>query len=588
MFSIQEVRQIAKEIVKATCSILEDVKVVIVDQYGNYMAMDESYVMIKGTSEWKPYIDELNRRKEVVIIDNPGENELCRGCENFGNCPQTLEISVPFNIDESFIGYISIVTFSEHKKDVYLKRSQQIVEYLQGMIALMTGAAKERFEKLKSQRMFKELQATLNAVDYSIVDCDDKGSIRCINNAFSKLTSLDNKIVGKPILEFIHSKTIEQVILKQEDLDEQEIPIIIDNKLYRVLLKVKTIVDQNKSLGQVFSFRKVEDVRKVLDDRGLLNVDESMSMIIGKSPEMLELKKNIESIAISSSTILIKGETGTGKELVARAIHSLSERRNGPFVTINCAAIPENLLESELFGYEDGAFTGGRKGGKPGLFEIANEGTLFLDEIGDMPIHLQVKLLRVLQEKEIMRIGGSLPMSLDIRLISATHQNLEELMEANLFRRDLFYRLNIIPINIPALRNRLIDLKEYVEYFICKYNQKLNKEITGYTSEYFEALNKYPWPGNIRELENTIEYGINIESEELLTLGSLLPSIKRHQSDDMTTKTLKEHLAGYEIKVINTILDKYRNEQNAVEKAASELGMSRASLYRRVKEYDLL
>lgn len=587
MFSVEEIKLIAKEIVTATCSVLEDVKVVIVDKFGNYMAMDDTYVMMKGTSEWSPYIDEINRRKEVVIIDNPGENDLCRGCNNYGNCPQTLEISVPFNVGNIFVGYISIVTFSQHKKEVYLERSDQIVNYLNSMINLMSGAARERAERLKSQNMSKELQATINAVDYSIVDCDSKGIIRYINEAFIHTTGIDNSLVGKRLTDIVNSKVIESVIKKQIDLDEQEVPLILNGKLFRALMKVKMVRDASaKNIGQVFSFRKVDDVRKVIDDRTILDLDHSMSMIIGETPQMIKLKRNIENIASSTSTVLIKGETGTGKELVARAIHKISNRSTGPFVTINCAAIPENLLESELFGYEDGAFTGGRKGGKAGLFEIANEGTIFLDEIGDMPIHLQVKLLRVLQEKEIMRIGGTIPMDLDIRLISATHQDLEELMEAKLFRADLFYRLNIIPINIPALRNRINDLKEFVNYFIAEYNKKLNKNILGYSDEFFDSLKNYPWPGNVRELENTIEYAINIEQDPYLSLDSLLPKLKKHHLKKGEVVTLKEHLLDHEKQVVEETLMRYRNEQNSVEKAAQELGLSRASLYRRIKSYE--
>lgn len=587
MFSIQEVRQIAQEVVKATCSILEDVKVVLVDQYGNYMAMDDSYVMMKGTSEWKPYIDEICRRKEVIIIDNPGENELCRGCMNYMNCPQTLEISVPFNIDELFIGYISIVTFSEYKKEKYLERSDKIVGYLEAMVALMTSAAKERAEKIKSLRLSLELQAALNAVDYCIVDCDKQGCIRYINDAFVNLTGLSREIVGQQITDIIDSKVLLQLKNKQKDLDEQELPLLINNKLYRVLLKVKTVISSNEvCIGQVYSFRSVHEVRKVLDDRGGLHVHGS-NMVIGKSPEMKQLKKKIENIALSSSTILIKGETGTGKELVARAIHGLSERKDGPFVTINCAAIPENLLESELFGYEDGAFTGGRKGGKAGLFEIANEGTLFLDEIGDMPLHLQVKLLRVLQEKEIMRIGGTVPMDLDIRLISATHQNLEELMSQGMFRTDLYYRLNIFPIHIPPLRERLMDLSEYLNYFIGKYNKVLGKQVKGFSEAYLHALLSYPWPGNIRELENSIEYGINVETSSELTPNSLCPSLIKYHVNKQDKKNLKQSMEAFEKQLLLEHLSLFQNEKNAIEKAAVSLGLSRASMYRKVKAYGI-
>ncbi|WP_051531560.1 sigma-54 interaction domain-containing protein [Clostridiisalibacter paucivorans] len=585
MLSIQEVKFIAKKIVKATTKILNDAQVLIVDQYGNYMALDESYRIIKGTNEWKPYIDEIIRRKEVIVIDNPGFNVLCKGCRNEGKCPQTLEITVPFNMGDVFIGYMSIVTFSDEMKHEYLQKKDQIIDYLNSMIDLMVSAAQEHVARRRSDQMFQELNTIINSMHYGVVDCDLEGRIKCTNNAFRELLGIQDSLSKKRITDLVKSKAIDAVIENHQELEEQESPIIFNGKLYRMLIKAKVIKNKDgATIGFIFSIRDAQGITSLVYDQSNKYSHSTLDWIIGQSDSMEKLKKDIANIATSTSTVLIRGETGTGKELVARAIHSLSERKEKPFVTINCAAIPDNLLESELFGYEDGAFTGGRKGGKTGLFEIANGGTIFLDEIGDMPLHLQVKLLRVLQEREIVRIGGYTPTELDIRVISATHQNLDELIKNHQFRMDLYYRLNIIPINIPPLRNRLVDLKELVVYFIDKYNMKLDKHIVGVESSYFKALNQYPWPGNVRELENAIEYAINIETSERLTDKSLIPKIAEFNERVKSPQTLKERLSQCENKIIQDTLEQYKNEKNNIMKVANLLGISRASLYRKVKK----
>lgn len=211
--------------------------------------------------------------------------------------------------------------------------------------------------------------------------------------------------------------------------------------------------------------------------------------------------------------------------MVAKAIHYHSDRAGNPFVPINCANIPESLFESELFGYEEGAFTGAKKGGKLGLFEIANGGTIFLDEIGELRLYQQAKLLRVLQEGSIQRVGGDSIIPLDIRVIAATNRNLETMVKENKFRADLYYRINVIPINLPPLKKRLDDIPILVDYFINKYNNKLNNNINSITKEALELLQNYPWPGNIRELENTIEYAINMEESQCIQLDNLLTKI---------------------------------------------------------------
>lgn len=281
---------------------------------------------------------------------------------------------------------------------------------------------------------------------------------------------------------------------------------------------------------------------------------------------------------------LITGESGTGKELFARAIHMESERNNNPFVAINCAAIPDTLLESELFGYVKGAFTGADPKGKIGKVEFANTGTLFLDEIGDMPLYLQAKLLRVLEQKEIVRLGSNKPIPVDIRIIAATNQNLEKRIREGTFREDLYYRLNVIPFRIPPLRERKEDIRVLTDFFVSKYTALFKKRVIGFESNVWDFLYKYDWPGNVRELENTVEYMINMLDNNGIISIRLLPQkirVDLNKNNDLIP------LEKMEKDLIKRALDLYGNSVTAKQQAADTLGIGIATLYRKIKKYRL-
>lgn len=287
-------------------------------------------------------------------------------------------------------------------------------------------------------------------------------------------------------------------------------------------------------------------------------------------------------VAPSNSTILIQGESGTGKELLARAIHQSSNRKTHSFIALNCGAIPENLLESELFGYEEGAFTGAKRGGKLGKFELAHHGTIFLDEIGDMPLHLQVKLLRVLQDRRVERIGSTRSFPVDVRVVAATHRNLEKMVQTGEFREDLYYRLNVIPLNIPTLRERREDIPTLVRFYLDYYCDLVNKQVKFISNEALAILNSYPWPGNVRELANVIEYCVTMAAGEYITADILPVRIKSqpHSPDVGVVLNLQE----LERRTITQALA-LATEQGRKEDAAKMLGISRATLFRKIREY---
>jgi transcriptional regulator with PAS, ATPase and Fis domain len=311
----------------------------------------------------------------------------------------------------------------------------------------------------------------------------------------------------------------------------------------------------------------------------------SFSSIMGTSHSLHSVLKRAMQVAPSDSTVLITGESGTGKELFARSIHQASPRKDKPFVSINCGAIPEMLLESELFGYEKGAFTGASPQGKLGKFEIADGGTIFLDEIGDMPLHLQVKLLSALQNRQIERIGGMSPVNINLRIIAATNKNLEEAIQSREFREDLFYRLNVIPLFIPPLRERPEDIPPLLDFVLNKFTSKLNKSISGLTEDANQLLLRYPWPGNVRELENTIEFAVTLEPSNHITVGSLPDRIQRWSSDSSAiTGNLKERLDHCQKRILQEVLFSTGSSLAGKRKAAEMLKISESTLYRRLRE----
>jgi transcriptional regulator with PAS, ATPase and Fis domain len=311
----------------------------------------------------------------------------------------------------------------------------------------------------------------------------------------------------------------------------------------------------------------------------------SLDDILGESTSIQSLKEKVKLVAASDISVLIRGESGTGKELFAHSIHQLSSRSQQPFVKINCGAIPEHLLESELFGYEEGAFTGAKKGGKQGKFQLANGGTIFLDEIGDMPINMQVKLLRALQEGEIEPVGSTRPLSVDVRIIAATNRPLEKMLEEKRFREDLFYRINVVPFTIPSLRERKEDIPLLIHYFIEKVTRKSGKRISFIDDDVLIRLNEYSWPGNIRELENVIDAAIHLSNSEGISMDSLPEYLKEGMIYPLGNKSLKEMLEETEKRVLKQSLEKYSHDKLSVAKV---LGISKSTLYEKLNKYQLL
>ncbi len=342
-----------------------------------------------------------------------------------------------------------------------------------------------------------------------------------------------------------------------------------------VIVRLKNLVDS-------YNLRSI--VEKDKEDKNI------KTSFVGESPEVLRIKDVIRRIAPSNATVLILGESGTGKEVIAKEIHENSNVASGPFIAINIGGVPENLLESELFGYEKGAFTGATSR-KTGMFELASGGTLFLDEIGDMPLSLQVKILRVLQEKKITRLGGTTPIPINARIIAATNKNLDEMVQKGKFREDLFYRLNVVRIQVPPLRDRKDDIPLLAAWIINKYNRTMGTKITGFSPEALNALKNHEFYGNVRELENILERSMIFSNGPIIDVGDLdlRGSVPRdgQKSTQKEAKKVDDEVVNLRIVEKNAIIRALQRWEGNRTRASEELGISRRTLISKIAEYDI-
>ncbi len=513
------------------------------------------------------------------IIDKPGKHPVCIDCGDKGTCCETAEVCCPILLDGQAVGAIGLIAFDAQQKENLLEQREYLLPFLENMAGLIAS-------KMKELSQAKELEILTDAVDGPLFSIDSEGRILRTNAAARNLleetkTNQFQAIFGQKALERLLANE------RQFQVKAQTSGFIFD-------LKVQPI---EESRQYVLVLKPVKEVIKYVNRYFNQGATTEFQDIWGEAPALLKAKILAQQTAQSTASVLILGESGTGKELFARAIHNASPRKQQAFVAINCAAIPESLLESELFGYEEGAFTGSQRGGRIGRFEQAHKGTLFLDEIGDMPLHLQAKLLRVLQEGNIQKLGASKETPVDVRIITATNQDLEKMVAEGAFRRDLYYRIHVIPVEICPLRERQTDVPLLAQRFLNKSSNRIGKHIDQITPEVLTRLQCYDWPGNVRELENVIEYMANMCSGNALTLENLpVKLIKREakpleQSEEKAPclEELSAALLGkvtldtLELTLIRTALNQYGKDKNGIAKACETLGISRATLYRKLK-----
>lgn len=558
--------------------------------------VDKNMVRVTGTGLYKNiegvyalgsvYKNSLETGK-TNIIENPRQHDLCTECLDKNKCREKLEIATPIYCRDEIVGVIGLVCFSDEQKkkilsdiDSYLSFTKQIAEFI-GI----------KFYEYQENLMQKDRESTLNTIidninkGVIISDCNDV--IININNIASAKLKLKSDVLGK---------TMKLVSQNDYLMNEEVFNMVIENEEYNVAGKIIPLKSFNKTRSNAFVF---EDVKKI--SRNILEMTSSDNMITleniyGTSAATQSLKENIQKIANTNSTVLITGESGTGKELVARSLHSHGNRRNKPFVVINCSAIPDTLLESELFGYVKGAFTGASQNGRMGKFELANTGVIFLDEIGDMPLYLQAKILRVIQEKKIERIGSNKSIDLDIKIIAATNVDLEKKIMEQKFRGDLYYRLNVIPIKLLPLRERKEDIIPIINSLIDKYNRLSDKYVHSIDEDVKKALINYEWPGNVRELENVMELMISMSGSNGVISSNLLPDNILHHFDTapssveeliLNDKSELEDFEKIEKVYIEKSLEKYGDDTESKKYIADKMSIGLTTLYRKMKKYNI-
>lgn len=459
-------------------------------------------------------------------------------------------------------------------------------------------ALAEEITDLKEVRMM--LEAIIHSSEEAISVVDENGNGILINPAYTRLTGLtEEDVIGKPATaDIAEGESMHMQVLKTRR-PVRGARMKVGPKNRDVIVNVAPIIVDGVLKGSVGVIHDVSEIQRLTTELNrarqiirTLEAKYSFADIVGESEEMKVAIEQAKLAAKTPATILLRGESGTGKELFAHAIHNASDRKYNKFIRVNCAAIPETLLESELFGYEEGAFSGARRGGKRGLFEEANNGSIFLDEIGELSASTQAKLLRVLQEREIVRVGGTKPIPINVRVIAATNVNLEKAIAEGAFREDLYYRLNRMPIYIPPLRARKEDIPALCRRLIQKLNQDYGRNVEGVTDEAMAKLLAYDWPGNVRELENVLGRAmIFMKFHEVMIDATHLPplaspsSVPAHRVEtEEEIRPLEEMVSRYEASLIEQALRRHRGNKTA---AARALGISVRNLYYKLEKYNL-
>lgn len=593
--------------------------------------MENLYSIVKGSgfylllSDKDGYILDLIGDKDIIeegkqnsmLIVGANRSEKYAGTNAIGTCLTILEPIQIWNEEHYIKGHkhyaCSSAPIFNHTGQLLgclnlTGRYTDLHTHTLGMvISAVDGISKE----LKIKNAYDEIE-TISAQRNSIIESMPSGLL--LLNMFDRVVQINSKALS--MLNLKYEEAIGRNIFDIASFDDfaknstsfssvshkiynKEVNVTLEsspNITKKYNLSLDYVKDANgKRGGTVLRLNETKLINRLVNKISGFKSSFTFDSILGRSQPMTDMIKLAKQAATSDSTILILGESGTGKELVAQSIHNASKHSDGPFVAINCGALPNGLIESELFGYEKGSFTGARTDGNPGKFELADGGTIFLDEIGDMPLDTQASLLRVLQMKEIVRIGATQPKRINVRIIAATNKDLKEAVELKTFREDLYYRLNVITIQVPLLKDRGSDIELLAQFFVTQHNISKGTNITIDTN-LLPLLEKYPWPGNVRELENAIERAINITPNQIITLDLLPPTIVdylKNPSENMFSKegneAFKQNSTGLSIEKSSRqlILSSLEKTGGNISAAAVLLGISRRTLYRKLEKFNI-
>ncbi|EPY2274580.1 sigma 54-interacting transcriptional regulator [Clostridium sporogenes] len=476
--------------------------------------------------------------------------------------------------------YMKINKNSSYNKSILIKK----IKNIKGVVTV------KKIDILPYEKNEKKLFTIIDSLEEGVIFVNEKCQIEVFNKYCENLFNiLKENAIKKHIKEILGQNQLILHALKMgKNYDNLQIFINNKNKKGMYISTARAIKDDgNKSIGSVILIKDLQETIEIANSIKYKE-EEAFKGIIGNSVCMENLKEICKSVAKTNSTVLIRGESGTGKELFAKAIYKLSLRNNKNFVTVNCAGLQDNLIESELFGYESGSFTGAKSNGKQGFFKLANKGTIFLDEIGELPLNIQCKFLRVLQEGTIRKIGSTKEEKIDVRIIAATNRNLEEMVLKGQFREDLYYRLNVVPIVIPPLRERKEDIQLLVDNFIKILNKNFNKHIRYVDKKFINKLLKYDFPGNIRELENIIERAMNLCPDNILSDKNFIINTSNTLIDNKSSESGALLLQDIVEKAEKSAIQSAMNEYKSLRKVGKVLGVSHTTVMNKVKKYGIV
>ncbi len=588
---LQSIKETVEQIAEVIAMVL-GIEVSIIDQKGERLYVTGAY-----QDSIEPYVsldsvfsEVLEGKTEQAVTDKL-QSMTCRDCSYRDRCLELANLCAPITLEGKILGLISLIAFEDEQRQRLVENQEAYRMFIDKMANFLESKMMEEQSKHQISSQKIQLEAILNGVDEGIIGVNPRGEIRFINENAEKLLGKSEKALkGRPLSQvFRHFERIEKA-LKEITQDKRPGDRLISKPLAAkngkearyFLGNYNPVGKEGTDIGGILSFRPYRDIYQMAQEVHREEAFVGFDSIVGESKALEETIQIAKAAAKQTSTVLIQGESGTGKEMFAKAIHLASPRRDKSYIPINCGSIPEALLESELFGYEAGAFTDAHKKGKKGKFLMAHGGTIFLDEIGDMPLNLQVKLLRFLEDGVIEPLGSLKSKYVDVRVIAATNQNLEELMEKKLFREDLFYRLNVVPVRIPPLRERKEDVDILAEVFLRRYEERFEKEGKHLSVEAKKALQEYSWPGNVRELENCMEYALNISKDRVI------------HKEDLQKRVVAQGRKGPELVEIEPleVMEKKMIQQALLQcgnrtAAAKVLGIGQATIYRKMKKYNL-
>ncbi len=517
-----------------------------------------------------------------LFVEEPRFSPICQSCADRENCMEEVEFCIPIRYNGRIVGVLGMCAFSQSVKDEILRNKDHMLAFEHQLSQLIASILREReFESILEYHS-SELMTLVNSLDEGVLILSREDEILTANRHISRILNISQQPQsGGPRLR-LSDVLPEQIcgqLRESADKERQVGPVVLNGREY--LITINPIEVKSGRTGFILLFSDVSKMRQ-----SVMRVDKKKNIItfdhiLGECEAIKDARRQARQIAGYDVSVLLTGETGTGKDLFSQAIHTASERKDNLFMPLNCGAIPENLIESEMFGYEKGAFTGASSG-HPGKLEICKDGTLFLDEVGELPLATQVKLLRALENREIIRVGGHTPIQVNPRIIAATHQDLPQMLKDHTFREDLFYRLNVVSIHIPPLRERGYDIIILARHFLRRFAETYNKPITGFTDECEKLLMRYTFPGNIRELRNMVEYAVIFEKGELC--GAELIRSKLQPSAETPQLNLTQMTRQYERQLIRQQVQEAGGTAEAKREVAKQLGISVATLYRKMSD----